>query len=113
MTVPFRRKIRTRSMAAGLALTLLVAAGCPQEEEAPDSPPRSPLPTSDSGRPVQPPPPRTDQGGETRAVGEVGRDLHKDQASSPIRPDGPTTYFPPAGKPDPTRSDDVTGSGRP
>jgi hypothetical protein len=113
MTVSFRRKVRTRSMAAGLALTLLFAAGCPPEEEAADSPPRSPLPTADSGRPVQPRPPRTDQGGETKDIGEVGRDLHKDLASSPIRPVGPTTYFPPAGRPDSTRADDATGPRQP
>jgi hypothetical protein len=113
MTVPFRRQIRTRSIAATLAIALSVGVGCHPEEEVPTSAPRSPLPTSDSSRPVQPPPPKTDQGGETKAIGQVERDLRKDLASPMIRPDGPTTYFPPAGKPDSTRPDDSTKPGRP
>jgi hypothetical protein len=112
MTVSIRSKLRVRSMAASLAIALFIAAGCHQEEEAPTSAPPSPLPTSDSSRPVQPKPPRTDQGGETKTVGQVERDLRKDLASPVIKPDGPTTTFPPAGKPEPTKSD-TTKSGQP
>jgi hypothetical protein len=43
----------------------------------------------------------------------VGRDLRKDLASPVIEPGGPTTYFPPAGKPDSVQPVDATKSGQP
>jgi len=113
MMARFGSKRGVRSITASLAIALLAATGCHPEEEAPTSAPTSPLPTSDSSRPEQPPPPRIDQGGETKAIGQLGRDLRKDQAESLIRPDGPTTYFPPAGKPERTVPDDSTKPGRP
>jgi hypothetical protein len=112
MTVSIRSKLRVRSIAASLAIALLVVAGCHQEEEAPTSAPTSPLPTSDSSRPVQPKPTPIEQGGEVKSIGQVERDLHKDLASPVIKPDGPTTTFPPAGKPEPTKPD-TTKSGQP
>ena len=81
MTASFGRKMRVWSITAGLAIGLSLASGCYTEEEAPTSAPPSPLPTADSSRPVQPPPPVTEQGGETKQVGSVGRDLSKDLAS--------------------------------
>jgi hypothetical protein len=112
MMVAFGGTVKVRSVVASLAVALLLAPGCHQEEEAPTSPPASPLPTADSGRPVQPKPPRADQGGETNKIGSVGRDLDKDLASSPIAPDGPTTHAPPAAKPDSAQTD-ATKSGQP
>jgi len=112
MTVSIRSKLRTRSITAMMAIALLVAAGCHQEEEAPTSAPPSPLPTSDSSRPVQPKPTPTEQGGEVKSSGQVERDLHKDLASPVLKPDGPTTTFPPAGKPEPSKPE-ATKSGQP
>lgn len=113
MTVSFGRRMRAWSVNAGLAIAMLAASGCYPEEEAPTSAPPSPLPTADSSRPEQPKPPREDQGGETQRVGSVGRDLNKDLAAPATEPGGPTTFFPPAGKPDPARPDDSTKPGKP
>lgn len=113
MTVPSLRRMTAWPLNAGLALAMLVAAGCYQEE-APTSAPPSPLPTADSSRPEQPKPPREDQGGETQRVGSVGRDLTKDLAESPTQRGGPTTFFSPAGKPySAQKPDDSTRPGKP
>ena len=113
MTVPFGRRMTVWSLNAGLALAMLVAAGCYPEEEAPTSAPPSPLPTADSSRSEQPKPPREDQGGETQRVGSVGRDLNKDLAQSAIEGGGPTTFFSPAGRPDWARPDNSAKPGKP
>jgi hypothetical protein len=113
MTVPLGRKSRIWSITAGLAIGLSFASGCRQEEEAPTSAPPSPLPTADSSRPVQLPPDKSDQGGETKGTSSFKRDLSKDLASPVVEPGGPTTFFPPAGKPDPVTPADGTKSGQP
>jgi hypothetical protein len=104
MTVSIRSKLRVRSIAAMMAIALSIAAGCHQEEEAPTSAPTSPLPTSDSSRPVQPKPTPAEQGGEVKSLGQVERDLRKDLASPVIKPDVPTTPAPPAARPEATKS---------
>jgi hypothetical protein len=113
MMVAFGRKMRDWLLAAGLALALSFTAGCHEEEEAPTSAPPSTLPTSDISHPVPPPAPRTDQGGETKDVGRLGRDLGKDQAAPLIEPGGPTSTFPPPAKPDSAKPDDATKPGQP
>jgi hypothetical protein len=112
MMVAFCGRAKVRSVVVSLALALLLASGCHQEEEAPTSPPASPLPTADSGRPAQPRPPKAEQGGETSKIGSVDRDLNEDLASPLTKPDGPTTHAPPAGGPDSAKTD-ATKPGQP
>ena len=98
MTVPFGSTVKARSVVASLAMALLLASGCKQDEGEPSSAPPNPVPRANLTRPVQPP--RTDQGGEMKGATEVEKDLHKDLAAPVIKPDVPTTKTPPAAKPD-------------
>jgi hypothetical protein len=83
MTVPFGGAVKLRSMVAGLAIAMLFASGCKQDEEASSSNPPNLAP-----RPVQPAP-----------TSNVEKDLRKDLASPVIKPDGATTTAPPAATP--------------
>jgi len=114
MTVASAAKMTARSIASGLAIALLCAAGCePGGMDVPTSAPKSPLPTAGGSRPPAPEPSRGDQGGETNRVGSARRDLSKDQAESSTDKGGPTTFNPPAGKPQDIKPDDATKSGQP
>ena len=108
MKVPPVGKRKLPLVGASLAIAMLVAAGCGPEEEATTSAPPSPLPTSDISRPVQLPPDKADQGGETKGTSRVKRDLTKDLASPVVEPGGPTSTFPPPAKPE-----DGTRAGKP
>ena len=94
------KKIGAWSATAGLAIGLALVSGCYPEEEASTSAPPSPLPTSDISRPVQLPPDRADQGGETKGTSRVKRDLTRDLASPVVEPGGPTSTFPPPARPE-------------
>ena len=95
--------MRSRSLAALILAVLLLAPGCRQEEE-PAGPstkaPPNPVPRADLGRTVEPRLPRTDQGGGSKDISNVEKDLRKDLGSPVIKPDVPTTTAPPVAKPD-------------
>jgi hypothetical protein len=103
MTAPSGSKVTIRSIVAGLVLAFLLAPGCQQEEATP-KPPLNPVPRADLGQPVQPKLPRPDEGGETKGLSEVEKDLRKDLASPVITPAAPTTTAPPAARPDTTKT---------
>jgi hypothetical protein len=99
MMVPSGSKVKVRSIIASLAAALLLAPGCQQEEATPKPPP-NPVPRADLGQPVQPKLPRPEEGGETKGISNVEKDLKKDLGGAPvIRPNVPTTT-PPAAQPD-------------
>jgi hypothetical protein len=103
MTVPFGGKVKVRSIFASLAIGLLLAPGCGQEEQPAGSStkaPPNPVPRADLGRTVEPRLPRTDQGGGSKDISNVEKDLRKDLGSPVIKPDVPTTTAPPVAKPD-------------
>lgn len=100
MIVPSHRKVEVRSVAAMLAVALLLVPGCGQEESGTQAPP-NPAPRADLGRTVEPRVPSTDQGDGTKESSRVEKDLHKDLAPPVIKPGGqtPTTTTTPPPNP--------------
>lgn len=93
MVRPGGGEVKVRLITASLAAALLLAPGCRQdEEEATPKRPPNPVPRADLGLPVQPKRPASDEGGESKGISRVEKDLRKDLGGAPvIKSDAPTT----------------------
>ncbi len=95
MTVSFGKTVTFRSLVASLAIAMLLASGCKQDDEEPSSAPLNPVPRAGLPQPAA----AQDGSGRGDEGGLAGREgLHKALAAPLIKPDTPTTKATPATK---------------